>query len=135
MLVQKIGQIFDLPTPAPVPFVFTAQDVNQERDNRLQAGFNYDFGDARGIHRIGTTEADMSGWDEVTKIAQTALNLGQPNYSISIKTDTGRVDVTASEWQMVLLAAGVFRQPIFNAAFDLRELDPIPDPSTWVGWP
>ncbi|MCC5960533.1 MAG: hypothetical protein JJU08_14470 [Rhodobacteraceae bacterium] len=113
-----------------------AERIGQERDRRLAAGFNYDFGDARGAHRINTTDKDMRGWDEVTKLAQTALNLGQSDAPIGIKTGTGRVTVTAAEWQMILLAAGQHRQPIFNAAFDLREMDPIPEDyadDTW--WP
>ena len=111
------------------------QAVNAERDRRLAEGFDYDFGDKRGIHRVNTTDKDMRGWDEVTKTAQTAINLGQPETPIGIKTATGRVTVTAMEWQMVLIAAGQHRQPIFNAAFDLRDMDTIPDdvtdPALW----
>ena len=117
------------PEPEPTPEEAHAAKIaaiNAERDRRLAAGFDYDFGDARGVHRINTTDADMRGWDEVTKMAQTALNLGQPETEIGIKTGTGRATVTASEWQMILLAVGQHRQPIFNAAFDLRAMEPIP---------
>src|SRR5690606_41968408 len=42
--------------------------VVAERDRRLAMGFDYDFQDERGVHRISTTPADMAGWDEVTKL-------------------------------------------------------------------
>ena len=35
------------------------EQVAAERDRRLALGFNYDFGDSRGVHRIGTTLADI----------------------------------------------------------------------------
>jgi len=101
--------------------------IRAERDRRLAAGFNYDFQDPRGVHRIGTTESDMRGWDEVTKIAQTAINLGQPGMGITIKTGTGLVQVTAAEWQTVLLAAAQFRQPIYQADFALRAMPTPPE--------
>ena len=127
------------PEPEPTPEEIHAQKlkaIQNERDRRLALGFDYDFGDQRGVHRIGTTDSDMRGWDEVTKMAQTALNLQQPDAEINIKTDTGRETVTALEWQMILFAAGQHRQPIFNAAFDLREADPIPaDVTDDALWP
>ncbi|WP_439561164.1 DUF4376 domain-containing protein [Roseinatronobacter sp.] len=133
------GWLYEDGVFSPPPEVLPSQEdliaaVIRERDRRLAAGFDYDFADARGIHRINTTDADMRGWDEVTKLAQTALNLGQPDTEISIKTGTGRVSVTAGEWQMILLAAGQYRQPIFNAAFDLREMDPVPQDFADDGW-
>ena len=101
--------------------------INAERDRRLALGFDYDFGDKRGVHRINTTDQDMKGWNEVTLMAQTALNLGQPETEISIKTGTGRITVTAMEWQSVLMAAAEVRQPLFNASFDLQEAETLPD--------
>lgn len=104
----------------------TVKDVQDECDRRLAVGFDYDFGDARGIHRIGTTERDMAGWDEVSKIAQALINVGQSTQTITISTDTGNVDVTAAEWQQILIAAGQFRQPIWLASFDLQDEETIP---------
>jgi hypothetical protein len=101
-------------------------DVISERKRRLALGFDFNFQDARGIHHIGTTDQDMEGWDEVTKLAQVALNVGQSNYVINIKTNTGAVAVTAAEWQQILLAAGTFRQPIFAASFAIQSMSPIP---------
>lgn len=111
------------PTPEPVP---SEEMVINERERRLALGFDYDFTGDRGVHRIGTTERDLKGWDEVTKVAQAALLLGLPNQEIEITTDTGPVTVTAQEWQHVLLAAAAVRQPIFKASFDLQAMDPIP---------
>jgi hypothetical protein len=53
---------YGLPDP-----VVTVADVVAERARRLALGFLYDFGDARGVHHIGTTLDDMNGWDEVAK--------------------------------------------------------------------
>jgi hypothetical protein len=113
----------------------TADDVIAERARRLAAGFDYDFGDARGVHRIGTTEADMTGWDEVAKGAQAAISLGQPDFAINLVTDTGPVTVTALEFQEIIAAASAHRQPTWAASFALQALEPIPadyaDDSYW----
>jgi hypothetical protein len=118
----------DIPPP-------TIADVITERELRLAAGFDYDFADARGVHRVGTTDADMTGWDEVSKAASALVALGLPDQAISIVTDTGPCDVTAIEWQSVLVGAMQFRQPIFAASFVLQYSDPIPqdyaDDSYW----
>lgn len=113
---------------------YSEQDVIRERIRRLSAGFDFNFHDSRGIHHIGTTEQDMEGWDEVTKLAQVALNMGQTTYPINIKTNTGSVTVTATEWQQILLAAGLFRQPIFAKSFALQTMNPIPQDYTDNKW-
>tara|TARA_R110000796_G_scaffold128932_2_gene244559 strand:- start:283 stop:843 length:561 start_codon:yes stop_codon:yes gene_type:complete len=113
----------------------TVAQVITERQRRLAAGFDYDFADARGVHTIGTTEADMNGWDEVSKAASALVGLGLPDQAISIVTDTGPCDVTAIEWQSVLVSAMQFRQPIFAASFVLQGSDPIPqDYDDDVNW-
>ena len=109
---------------APYP---TQDDVIAERARRLSCGFDHDLGGERGIHRIGTTDADMRKWlDEVTPISQALINAGQPGGEIGISTDTGPVTVTAMEWQMILIAAGQWRQPIYQASFALLGMEPIP---------
>jgi hypothetical protein len=115
----------------------TAADVIKERARRLALGFDYDFGDERGVHRIGTTDADMAGWDEVTKGAQAAINLGGGATTIiGIVTDTGPVDVTALEFQQILVAATAHRQPIWHASFALQAMTPIPaDYTSDSHWP
>lgn len=107
--------------------VVVKADVIRERDRRLSLGFDYDFGDARGVHRIGTTDEDRKGWQEVTDVSNAAINSGAPNVEIKISTDTGEVVITAQEWQSILLAAAAFRQPIWQASFALTALDPILD--------
>jgi hypothetical protein len=113
----------------------SAEAVICERERRLACGFDHDFGDARGVHRIGTTEQDRKGWDEVTTAANTAMLLGDPGFEIAIETDTGPAIVTAAEWLGVLVAAGQFRQPIWAASFALLAMEPIPgdlaDDSHW----
>jgi hypothetical protein len=111
-----------------------AARVVVERARRLALGFDYDFGDGRGVHRIGQTAADLAGWSEVTTAAQTAINLGSTT-PIGIVTDTGPVEVTPLEWQAILAAATAYRQPIWAASFALQAMSPIPadfaDDSYW----
>lgn len=101
-----------------------------ERERRLAAGFDYDFGDVRGVHRLATSEPDMRGWDEVTKVANAMLALGDTTSAIGILTETGPADVTALEWQYVLVAAAAFRQPVWAASFALQAMEPMPDDVT-----
>lgn len=115
--------------------VFTSADVVRERSKRLAEGFDYDFEGSRGVHHIGTTEEDMRGWDEVTMGANAAVAIGAGSTAFDIITETGPVEVTALEWQSILMAATAFRQPIWTASFTLQQMDPIPDPATWTGWP
>ena len=125
-----------LTAPPPPELPPTIANVITERERRLAAGFDYDFADARGVHTIGTTEVDMTGWDEVSKAASALVALGLPDQAISIVTDTGPCNVTAIEWQSVLVGAMRFRQPIFAASFVLQYADPIPqsyaDDVNWV---
>lgn len=109
----------DVPPPTPA-------DIAAERERRLQAGFDFDFADARGTHRIGTTAEDMRGWDEVTKGAAAFVALGGGATEFTILTDTGPVVVTALEWQAVLAEATAVRQPIYAASFALQAMEPIP---------
>lgn len=111
--------------PPYIPSPPTSQEVETERNRRLALGFDYDFGDERGVHRIATTPKDMVGWDEVTKLASALLATGQST-PITIATGTGVTQVTPMEWQQVMLAAAQFRQPIWGASFVLEEMDPIP---------
>lgn len=90
-----------------------------ERGRRLAAGFDYNFGDARGVHRIGTTDADRKGWDEVSTYAGALIDSADVETKINIVTDTGPCQVTAPEWRAIELAAAQFRQPIWAASFVL----------------
>jgi hypothetical protein len=114
----------------------TVDQVIAERERRLAGGFDFDFGDSRGMHRIGTNARDMKGWDEVNLAAQVAVLLGDPGATIDIVTDTGPATVTAAEWLAVLTAAAAFRQPIWQASFALMAQDPIPpDFADDAHWP
>lgn len=118
------GDHFSAPA-APEPSPPTVTDVVTDRERRLSLGFDHDFGDERGVHRIGTTEADQKGWSEVTTIAMArqVMSVATP---ILIVTDTGPVEVTPAEWLAVLEAAAAFRQPLWAASFVLQAMDPIP---------
>ncbi|TPL06700.1 hypothetical protein [Mesorhizobium sp. B2-4-11] len=127
--LAQIGWLFDgesFSAPAPTGSAQTIRDIEIERDRRLAVGFDYDFGEARGVHHIGTTSADMAGWDEVSKLASALIATGDATTTIKIATNTGVAEVTALEWQQVLIAAGAFRQPIWQASFILAAIGPIP---------
>ena len=102
----------------------TASQITAERDRRLALGFDYDFGDARGVHHIGTTPADMVGWGEVSTYAGALLDMGDVTTKIAIVTDTGPCEVTAPEWRAIEVAAAAFRQPIWARSFVLSALLP-----------
>lgn len=97
-----------------------------ERARRLALGFDYDFEDVRGVHRIGTTKADLDGWNEVSSYAGALIASGDTSTTIGIVTDTGPCAVTAPEWRAIEIAAAVFRQPIWAKSFVLMASNPIP---------
>ena len=103
----------------------TAADVQIRRERLLAGGFAFDFGDERGVHTIGTTDADMVGWQEVTTLAQARLARDDAT-PIAIVSDTGPALVSPLEWMSVLEAAAAFRQPIWAGSFWLQTQDPIP---------
>lgn len=116
---------------APAP---TVDDVIFERSVRLAVGFDYDFKDDRGVQHIGTTDQDMKGWAEVTDWANSQTALGNVAATIKIVTDTGSVDIVPLDWMKILNAAGEFRQPIWEASFNLQSMNQIPDDYTDNKW-
>ena len=108
----------------------TVNDVVAERSRRFALGFDYDFQDARGVHRIATTKADMEGWDDVTKLANALIDVGDTQTQIAIVTDTGPTQVTAPEWQAVILYGAQIRQVIWAKSFALQAMNPIPSDYT-----
>jgi len=104
-----------------------AVKVQEERARRLQLGFSYDFGDARGVHEIGTTDADWVGWNEVINLANALIDSGSGSTTIDVVTNTGPVTVTALEWQAIMLAGAGSRQTIWAKSFALQAMDPIPE--------
>lgn len=111
------------PRPA---YSVTQMHVVKERERRLSLGFTYNFGDARGSHHIGTTEADIKGWSEVSDYADALLAMGDTTTKIDIVTNTGPCQITAPEWMAIKLAAAAFRQPIWAKSFVLMASNPIP---------
>lgn len=126
-LVELTEAEFAVRFPPAQPAAPSPANVVAERERRLALGFDYDFGDGRGVYHIGTTPDDMRKWvDEVSPLAQAFINAGQPAGEITIVTETGPVVVTAVEWQQILLAAAAWRQPIYAASFALQAMEPIP---------
>jgi len=119
---------FDIDAP-------TVSQVIAERERRLALGFNYDFGDARGVHRIGTTKEDMAGWSDVSTYAGALIDRGDLTTQIPIATNTGTCLVTPPEWRAIEIAAAQFRQPLWTKSFALMAMNPIPasyqDDSWW----
>lgn len=113
----------------------TQLDVQMERARRLALGFAYDFGDARGVHHIGTTPDDMIGWRDVIDYANALIDSGDTTTKIAIVTDTGPAEVTAPEWQAIILVAASVRQNLWAKSFALQAMQPIPgdyaDDSYW----
>lgn len=94
--------------------------VKTFREEILANGFDYDFGDARGVHSFATTEEDMKGWEEVAKLANALSALGDNISKIDILTETGPVQVTAQEWAQILVySAATHRQPVWLASFQV----------------
>jgi hypothetical protein len=101
--------------------------VVAERERRLALGFDYDFADERGVHRIGTTAGDWMGWREVSLWAEAQRALGRSDDTfLAIVTDTGPVMVSPADWARILDAATTNRQPIWHASFALQTMNPIP---------
>lgn len=109
------------PYVAPPP---SADDIVTERERRLAMGFDYNFGDSRGVHRIGTTEADLKGWDEVSKYAGALIDKGELSTLIAIATNTGLCTVTPIEWRAIEIKSAEFRQPLWAKSFALMALAP-----------
>ncbi|MCV0426195.1 MAG: hypothetical protein K5905_12030 [Roseibium sp.] len=124
-LSSAVGAIVD-----PLGEEVSATHIAVERDRRLAEGFDFDFGDDRGVHRIGTTARDRKGWDEVSAGAQAAIALGVSDQIFDIVTDTGPVQVTALEWMQILAAATAHRQPIWQSFFALQGQSEYPDDYT-----
>lgn len=120
-ILASDAQISAYSAPAP-----TAADITAERTRRLALGFNYDFEDARGVHRIGTTDADLKGWDDVSTYAGALIDSGHLTTPIAIVTDTGPCSVTAPEWRAIEIEAAAFRQPLWAKSFALMASNPIP---------
>ena len=132
---ERVENGFLVPWTMPLEYEALIGAVEMERKRRLAVGFDYDFKDERGVHRIGTTEQDEKGWDKVTKLASAYLMVGKPDAKILIVTDHGPVYVTAIEWQNVLIAAAEFQQPIFAKSFAIQAMQPSPqdveNPEYW----
>lgn len=109
----------------PGPLVLPA-NVEAEQRRRLAAGFDFDFGDARGVHHIATTEKDMQDWQEVTSWANARTARGDKVSTITIATASGFATITAPEWWSIVDAGTAARQPIFQGAFWLLAQDPVP---------
>lgn len=104
----------------------SAPQVVAERERRMALGFDYDFQDARGVHRFGTTQADMKGWDDVDKSVNAMMTLGFSGVEFPIDTNTGPVLITPIDWAKITMGATAFRSPLWMKSFALLAMAPIP---------
>ena len=100
--------------------------VRQEYERRSSLGFEYDWRDDRGVHIMGTSPEDQKGWEKVTKRANALIARGDVDTTIKIHTNSGRIKVTAPEWQAFNLAYTEFEQELFEKFDALVEMSPIP---------
>lgn len=114
------GEAFSQPVITPTEAELLAH-VETLREEKLAAGFDYDFGDGRGVHTFGTTPADRRGWAEVEAIATAANQAGQATLQIDIRTDTGDVTIEAQEWPAIRLAATQTFQPVWQASWTVKD--------------
>lgn len=108
--------------------------VLEERYRRLSEGFEFDFGDERGVHFIQTRDIDEEGWRQVDRWAAAATGLGDTGSTLLISTGTGPVHVTAPEWHAIVAHGSTVQQPIWQASFALRAMEPVPDDYTDNKW-
>lgn len=106
--------------------IVTDQNVIDERTRRMALGFVHDFQDSRGMHSIGTTPADMMGWNDVDKSVNAMALLGLMDQHFQIITNTGLVSITPIDWAKITLTATGFRTPIWLKSFALQAMTPIP---------
>jgi len=124
-------------TPKPVPI--TPAQVNAERDRRLEMDFTFNGEkfqrDQKSLSRISGA-ASLAGF----AIAQGA----QPGDLRWHGGDADFVWIASNNSLMPMDAQTVFafgqvaanvETRIIFAAKQLREMDHIPDPATWEGWP
>ena len=115
-----------IPDPSIAVRKVLVDGIKAESARRRALGFDYDFGGARGIHHIGTTDQDMRGWDDVTRWA-TAQNVLGKTDTLYISTDTGITQVSALDWFSIQDAGAAAMQPIWQAQFILEAMPEIPE--------
>lgn len=122
----------DLPGP-------TAADVNAERDKRLQGDFLFQGvwfqRDTRSLSRI-TGAATLAGFAMGAGAQPGNLRWANAEQDFGwISSDNTVVPMDAQTCFAFGQAAAAVETAIVFAAKALREMDPIPVPATWAGWP
>lgn len=116
--------------------LWTAEDVYRERDRRLALGYDFDFGDARGVHHFATDDENMKGWNKVTDWAGLQLIVGNTLDWVELDTDTGQVAVVPVEWVAIFQAMTTWQQTLYSAAPTIAAMTPIPgdytDDARWA---
>lgn len=118
------GTDFSEPAPAPEPSRSETElidYVEKRRKAKTSIGYNYDFGDARGVHTIGTTVKDRDGWDEVWRLSDSLIKKNQGTATLKIRTDTGETTITASEWPDIQAAGTLYFQPVYDASWTIKD--------------
>ena len=102
--------------------------LEEEYNRRLESGFSYSFGpkDDRGTVFFKTTPKAQKGWERVTKRANALLAAGDGESVINVRTNGGKVKVTAPEWVAIMLYATEVEQALFEKFSALLDMSPIP---------
>ena len=131
------GTIVEAPAETPPPI--TPAQVNAERDRRLQADFAFAGKmfqrDTVSLQRI-TRAATLAGFAMGAGAQAGDLRWANPDQDfVWIAGDNSIMPMDAQTAFAFGQAATAVETRIIFAAKALREMDPIPDPSTWDGWP
>lgn len=133
--VDRVLVTYDVSAKPPP----SANDVMKERDRRLIADF--EFGgkmyqrDQASLQRI-TGAATLAGFAIANGAQVGDLRWANANTDFAwIASDNSVVTMDAQTCFAFGQAAANVETAIIFAAKTLREMDPIPDPATWEGWP
>ncbi|MEO9630962.1 MAG: hypothetical protein ABJG14_11040 [Sulfitobacter sp.] len=129
---EPVAVFEDLPPPS-------AADVEAERNRRLNADF--EFGgkmyqrDRTSLQRI-TGAATLAGFAIANGALAGDLRWADSSEDFAwIASDNSVVTMDAQTCFAFGQAAANIETAIIFAAKTLRDMDPIPDPETWEGWP
>lgn len=131
-------------TISPAPVVYTAADVNAEKDRRINQGFMFDgmLFQSRSDDRENIAGAKSAASDALAAGAQPGnyawqqlLDSTLPDTFAWIAADNTIVPMDAQTVVRFGHAALAHKQSLIFAARNLKNMNPIPDPTIEAYWP